>query len=86
MSYALFDNGDCIKFICDGQFFFLSKSSVTEIAVVREDVIKIGRDNCLSSIFFRHQDVASPFSYNAMMLAILLNSWVSNLPLGLPLG
>ncbi len=86
MSYNFFDNGDCIKVIRDGQFFFLSKSSVTEIIVVREDVIKIGRSNCLSSFFFRHQDVASPFSYNAMMLAILLNSWVSNLPLGPPLA
>lgn len=81
MSYYIFDNGDCIKFIKDGQLFFLAKSKVMDITVIREDVIKIGMSNCLSAIFFRHQDVASPVTFNAMMLTILLNSWVSKLPL-----
>ena len=84
MSYIMYDNGDCIRIIKDGQFFFLQKRAITAIEVVREDIIKISRSNCLNSIYIRHQDVSFPFAYTPMNLALLINSWAANAPIPPP--
>jgi len=84
MSYQIFDNGDCLKIIRDGRFFFLPKDAVTGIEIIREDVIKLCRANCESSIYFRHKDVTSPFAILPLNLLLIINSWVSNLPLPPP--
>ena len=84
MSYFIYDNGGCLKIVRDGRFFFLPKSSITGIEVIREDVIKICRANCLGNIYFRHQDVSSPLGITPTILSIIINSYVSNLPLPPP--
>lgn len=84
MSYIIYENGDCIRIIKDSQFFFLQKRAITAIEVIREDIIKISRSNCLNSIYIRHQDVSFPFAYTPMNLALLINSWVANAPIPPP--
>jgi|GEM_PF-5396851 hypothetical protein len=84
MSYTIFDNGGSLKILRDGRTLFITKSTITEITVIRENVIKLGRANCINSIYIRHPDVSSPFAFNATTLAILLNSWVANAPLPPP--
>jgi hypothetical protein len=84
MSYTIVDNGGSLKILKGGRTLFIAKSSITEVTLIRENVIKLSRSNCLNSIYFRHQDVFSPYVFSPGGLAILLNSWVSNTPLPPP--
>jgi hypothetical protein len=84
MSYTIFDNGGSIRVLSNGRTLFITKSSITEITVVRENIIKLSRSNCLNSLYFRHEDVTSPYAFSPAGLAILLNSWIANAPLAPP--
>ncbi len=80
MNYQIYDNGDDIKFVgTGGEVLSLMKSSIKEITVVREDVVKIGLGCCLSNIYFRHVDVSMPGTPSATDLVILISNWISGI-------
>lgn len=80
MSYALYDNDGCIRFVRDGETTFIAKSSIVGISLIRNEVIKLCMDNCAASIYIRHKDVTEPVTFIPIALMTYIKNWVSNLP------
>jgi hypothetical protein len=76
MAYQITNAGVSIKFVRSGEFF-VAKNSIAEIAVIRQDIIKIGRQDCFSSFFIKFKEVSEPVTGSASELADLLNSWLT---------
>ena len=79
MSYAIFDNNNCIRFVRDQETFFLVKPSIKSISLIRDEIIKLETDLCIGSIFIRHKDVTDPITFTPIALMTYLRYWVSNL-------
>ena len=77
MGYVIEDKSSSIRFALGSRDFFLKKSSVKEISVVRADIIRINCGSCMGSIFIRHKDVTTPVTAFAAVLANQLNSWLT---------
>jgi hypothetical protein len=73
MTYQIANDGGNIKFFAGSKEFSLEKSAIKEIAVLRDDIVKINTGNCMGSLFIRHRNVTDPVTTNAMDLAIWLN-------------
>jgi hypothetical protein len=79
MSYAIIDNDACIRFIRDGEHFFVLKTSIKSISLIREEIIKLETDLCTGSIYIRFKDVTDPITFVPISLMTYLRYWVSNL-------
>ena len=79
MSYAIFDNNGCIRFVRDQETVFIAKTSIKSISLIREEIIKLETDLCIGSIYFRHKDVADPITFTPITLMTYLRYWISNL-------
>ncbi len=84
MSYALFDNDGCIRFVRDGETTFITKSAIVNISLIRDEVIKLGMEPCTGSIYIRHKDVTDPITFTPIALMTNIKNWVSNLPPPIP--
>lgn len=74
--YALINSGVSIKVIRNSEFT-IRKNSITEISALGQNVIKIGRKDCFSSIVLKYQDVIDPITVSRDQLIDLLNGWIS---------
>jgi len=79
MSYAIFDNDACIRFIKDQETVFIAKSSIKSISLIRDEIIKLETDLCIGSIYIRHKDVTDPLTFMPIQLMTYLRYWISNL-------
>ncbi len=79
MSYALYDNDDCIRFVRDGETFFIAKDSIKSISLIRSEIIKLETDLCIGSIYIRHKDVTIPLTFTPISLMTYIRYWISNL-------
>jgi hypothetical protein len=77
MGYFIEDKSSSIRFVLGTKDFFLKKSSIKEISVVRADIIRINCGSCMGSIFIRHKDVTNPVTASAAVLALQLNTWLT---------
>jgi len=77
VAYSIEDKVSSIRFVLGARDFFLKKSSIKEISVVREDIIRINCGSCMGSIFIRHKDVTAPVTAFAAVLALQLNTWLA---------
>lgn len=73
MSYQIINNGASIKFISEAGQFLLPKEIVKQVAMVRDDIIKIVTGDCSGSIFIHHRDVSVPATGNTFLLFDELN-------------
>ena len=78
------DTGASLRFISDGGFFFLMKNDIKAIRFVRDNMIKIDTSCCFNSIFIYQHQVSSPFAFDALELATILNGWVTSFLQGYP--
>ena len=77
MSYQIINNGPSLKIIYDGQELSLSKRSIQEVVVIREDVIKIDTGDSCNSFYIRSSQVVG---FSVMPVADLiyqLNTWIT---------
>ena len=79
MSYTIFDNDACIRFIRDTETVFIAKSSIKSISLIRDEIIKLETDLCIGSIYIRHKDVSDPITFVPISLMTYLRYWISNL-------
>ena len=79
MSYAIFDNNACIRFVRDQETVFVAKTSIKNISLIRDEIIKLETDLCIGSIYIRHKDVSDPITFMPISLMTYLRYWISNL-------
>ena len=79
MSYAIFDNNACIRFVRDQETVFVAKTSIKNISLIRDEIIKLETDLCIGSIYIRHKDVTDPITFMPISLMTYLRYWISNL-------
>jgi hypothetical protein len=79
MSYAVINNTGVLTFIRDQQFFFVAKTSIKSISLIRDEIIKLETDLCIGSIYIRHKDVTDPITFMPIQLMSYLRYWVVDL-------
>jgi hypothetical protein len=52
------------------------KGSITKVAVINSDTVKISTGSCLGSSSFHYQDVSSPVFLSASELANQISYWI----------
>ena len=77
MSYQITNNGPSLKIIYAGAEVSVSKRSIQEITVVREDVIKIDIGNKCDSIYLRRSQITVPVVGSITDLIDELNVWIT---------
>ena len=77
MSYQIINNGPSLKIIYAGAEMSVSKRSIQEITVVREDVIKIDTGNKCDSVYIRHSQITVPVVGSITDLIDELNVWIT---------
>jgi hypothetical protein len=73
MNYQIANDGGNIKFYSGDKEFSLEKSAIKNIAIIREDIIKISTGSCIGSIFIRQRNVTEPTTTDAIDLVLWLN-------------
>ena len=79
MSYAIINNTGVLTFIRDQQFFFVAKTSIKSISLIRDEIIKLETDLCIGSIYIRHKEVTDPITFMPISLMSYLRYWIVDL-------
>lgn len=84
MSYQLSNAVESIRISDGSKNYFLKKSGIKEISIIKGNVIKVSTGDCMSSIFLRHASVSNPVTGSPIMLVEIIHDWMSDysLPTG----
>jgi hypothetical protein len=83
MAISILDNGASIKLTIDTQERYINKSRIVEIAVIKNNFIKIDLQlGALYNIYIPHQDVTSPVSANPAALRDILLGYLASANVG----
>lgn len=76
MTYQIYNDGENLRFTGDGSVYYLVKQKIRQMALVREDIIRISTENCEKTIYFRRQDVTTPSSLDPQHLVDIIDTWI----------
>lgn len=76
MTYQIYNDGENLRFAGDGTAYYLVKQKIKQVALVREDIIRISTENCEKTIYFRRQDVTIPSSLDPQHLVDIIDAWI----------
>jgi len=76
MTYQIYNDGENLRFNGDGSVYYLVKQKIKQVALAREDIIRISTDNCEKTIYFHWQDVTVPSSLDPQHLVDIIDAWI----------
>ncbi len=76
MGYQLYNNGASITIAKDGKSVFVMKSSITKVAILNGDVVRLNTGCCMGNVSIPYQNVTSPEIYSASDLLNQISYWL----------
>ncbi|MBS1610438.1 MAG: hypothetical protein JSS70_17115 [Bacteroidetes bacterium] len=76
MGYQLYNNGASIVIAKDGKKVFIMKSSVSNVAIVNGDTVRLNTGCCMGNVSIPYQNVTSPEIYSPSDLLNQISYWL----------
>jgi len=78
MSCQLADLGASIEISCEGEKKLVLKQEISEVSIVRVNIIKIATRQPLKTIYLKYLAVTSPVTISPLSLRNTINAWIAN--------
>jgi len=78
MSYELTNNGASIKIVNESLAKLVMKHHISEVSLIRQNIIKITRANLLETIYLPYAEVELPVTLSAVALRDQVNTWITD--------